>query len=138
MPQSDLVKSIYIAASGMRAQSDRLRVVSQNIANAESVGTHPGEDPYRRKTVSFKNVMNREMETQLVKTGKYGYDKSDFLKKYDPSHPAADKDGYVLYPNVNPLVEMMDMREARRGYEANLNVIEASKSMISQTLNMLR
>lgn len=138
MPQSDLVKSLYIAASGMRAQSDRLRIVSQNIANAESVGTRPGEDPYRRKVLSFKNVMDREMEAQLVKVGKHGYDTSPFPKRYDPSHPAADKDGYVEYPNVNSMVEMMDMREARRGYEANLNVIEASKSMISQTINMLR
>lgn len=138
MPTSDLVKSMYIAAHGMKAQSDRLRIVSENIANAESVGTRPGEDPYRRKTITFKNVMNREMEADLVKVGKYGFDKGDFQRKYDPSHPAADQDGYVLYPNVNPMVEMMDMREARRGYEANMNVIEVSKGMIMQTINILR
>lgn len=138
MPTSDLVKSMYIAAAGMKAQSDRLRIVSENIANAESVGTRPGESPYRRKTITFKNAMNREMETDLVKVGKYGYDKTDFQRKYDPSHPAADADGYVLYPNVNPLVEMMDMREARRGYEANMNVIEVSKGMLMQTINILR
>lgn len=138
MPTSDLVKSMYIAASGMKAQSDRLRIVSENIANAESVGTRPGEAPYRRKVLTFKNVMDRKMETELVKTGKYGYDDSQFIKKYEPSHPAADEEGYVQYPNVNAMVEMMDMREARRGYEANLNVIETSKGMISQTINMLR
>lgn len=138
MPTSDLVKSMYIAASGMKAQGDRLRIVSENIANAESVGTREGQAPYRRKTISFKNVMDRKMETDLVKTGKYGYDSSDFDRRYEPSHPQADKDGYVLYPNVNRLVEMMDMREARRGYEANVNVIEVSKGMIMQTINMLR
>ena len=138
MPESNLVKSLYIAASGMRAQSDRMRIVSENIANAESVGVRPGEDPYRRKVVSFKNVLDREMETPLVKVSKYGYDKSEFKLKYDPTHPAADDQGYVKYPNVNSLTEMMDMREARLGYEANLNVIEVSKGMISQTINMLR
>lgn len=138
MPQSDLVKSMFIAASGMKAQSDRLRIVSENIANAESVGTRPGEEPYRRKTITFKNVMDRQTETELVKSAKYGYDQSAFQKKYDPSHPAADEEGYVLYPNVNSMVEMMDMREARRGYEANMNVIEVSKGMITQTINMLR
>lgn len=138
MPTSDLVKSMYIAASGMKAQSDRLRTVSENIANAESVGTRPGEAPYRRKVLTFKNELDRKMEANLVKTGKHGYDKSDFKLKYDPSHPAANEEGYVQYPNVDPMVEMMDMREARRGYEANLNVIEVSKGMISQTINMLR
>lgn len=138
MPRSDLVKSLYIAASGMRAQSDRLRVVSQNIANAESVGTRPGEAPYRRKVLTFRNIMDRKMEADLVKVGKYGYDDAPFKLKYDPNHPAADKEGYVRYPNINPLIEMMDMREARRGYEANVNVIEVSKGMIMQTINMLR
>jgi flagellar basal-body rod protein FlgC len=138
MPTSDLVKSMYIAASGMKAQSDRLRIVSENIANAESVGTRPGEAPYRRKVLTFENEVDRKMEAELVKTGKYGYDRSDFILKYEPSHPAANEEGYVQYPNVNPLVEMMDMREARRGYESNLNVIEVSKGMITQTINMLK
>jgi flagellar basal-body rod protein FlgC len=138
MPASDLMKSMYIAAHGMKAQSERLKVVSQNIANADSVGTRPGEAPYRRKVLSFKNVMDRKMETEFVEVNKRGYDQSDFKLKYDPSHPAADDKGYVAYPNVNSLIEAMDMREARRGYEANLNVIEVSKGMISQTINMLR
>lgn len=138
MPTSDLVKSMHIAASGMRAQSERLKVVSQNIANAESIGTRAGEEPYQRKVLSFKNVMDRKMEIEKVEIGKRGNDESPYALRYEPNHPMADERGYVQYPNVNPLVEMMDMREARRGYEANLNVIEVSKGMLMQTINMLR
>lgn len=138
MPTSDLVKSMHIAASGMKAQSDRLRIVSENIANSESIGTRPGEAPYRRKVLTFKNVMDREMEVEKVEVGKYGYDDSGFKLRYEPHHPAANEEGYVQYPNVNRMVEMMDMREARRGYEANVNMIEVSKGMILQTINMLR
>jgi len=133
----DLVKSLHIAASGMKAQSDRLRIVSENIANADSVGKFAGDEPYRRKTISFKNELDREMGIEKVAVSDYGVDKSDFEKKYDPSHPAADNEGYVLQPNVNSMVEMMDMREARRGYEANMNIIEVSKSMLQQTIGML-
>lgn len=135
---SDLVKSLYIGASGMKAQSDRLRIVSENVANADAVGTRDGEAPYRRKVLSFRNELDRKLETELVEVHKYGYDKGDFSRKYEPYHPNADAEGYVLYPNVNPMVEMMDMREARRGYEANLNVIESSKAMIMQTIDMLQ
>lgn len=139
MPTSDLVKSLHIAASGMKAQSDRLRIVSENIANAESVGVHPGDKPYQRKVLSFENVLDREMEVNKVQVKKYGVDnKTAFPKRYDPSNPAADEQGYVTMPNVNPLMEMMDMREARRGYEANVNMIEVSKSMLMQTINMIR
>lgn len=138
MPTSDLMKSMHIAASGMRAQTERLKVVSQNIANAESIGTRPGEDPYRRKILTFKNEMDRQMEIEKVEIGKHGFDDSAFKLRYQPNHPLADERGYVRYPNVNPLVEMMDMREARRGYEANLNVIEVSKGMLMQQINMLR
>ena len=121
----------------MKAQSDRLRIVSENIANADSVGKFAGDEPYRRKTISFKNELDREMGIEKVAVSDYGVDKSDFEKKYDPSHPAADNEGYVLQPNVNSMVEMMDMREARRGYEANMNIIEVSKSMLQQTIGML-
>lgn len=138
MPTSDLVKSMYIAASGMKAQSDRLKIVSQNIANAESVGTRPGEAPYRRKVISFDNEMDRAMGLEKVRVKRYGYDDSEFKLVYEPNHPAANEEGYVQYPNVNPLVEMMDMREARRGYESNMNMVEVSKGMIMQTINMLR
>lgn len=134
----DLVNSLHIAASGMKAQSDRLRVVSENIANADSLPTRPGEDPYRRKVISFRSELDRELGADKVEVYKYGYDKSDFKKKYDPGHPAADAEGYVLTPNVNTVMEMVDMREAQRGYEANLNMIEVSKGMLQRTVDMLR
>lgn len=134
----DLVNSLHIAASGMKAQSARLRVVSENIANADSLGRFPGDDPYRRKTIAFKDELDREMGINKVEVDRYGFDKAPFEKKYDPYHPAADKDGYVLLPNVNSLIEMIDMREARRGYEANLNVVDVSKGMLKQTIDMLK
>lgn len=134
----ELMDSLFIAGAGMKAQSDRLRVVSENIANAESTGSTPGAQPYRRKTISFHNMLNKELGVNLVQTNKVGVDRSDFQRTYNPSHPAADQDGYVLMPNVNSLVEMVDMREARRGYEANVNVIEIAKSMLNQTISMLR
>lgn len=134
----DLLSTMHVSASGMKAQSDRLRIVSQNIANAESTGTRPGEDPYRRKTIAFKDKLDRELGLETVKVSRYGTDSRDFPLKYDPTHPAANEEGYVKMPNVNSITEMMDMREARRGYEANLSVIEASKSMLSQTINLLR
>jgi flagellar basal-body rod protein FlgC len=135
---TDLVNSLYIAGSGMKAQSDRLRVVAENIANVDSVGERPGDLPYRRKVISFHNEMDRELGVHRVRANKIGYDKGEFTKKFDPSHPAADKEGYILTPNVNAMVEMVDMREARRAYEANINVIDVSKGMLMQTVNMLR
>lgn len=133
----DLVKSLHIAASGMKAQSDRLRIVSENIANADSVGQFAGDQPYQRKTISFKSELDREMGIERVEVSDYGVDDTEFGKRYDPSHPAADNEGYVLQPNVNAMVEMMDMREARRGYEANMNIIEVSKAMLQQTIGLL-
>lgn len=134
----DLIDVMHVSAAGMKAQSDRLKVVSQNIANAESIGTRKGDEPYRRQTISFKEELDRDLGVSTVKTGEIGTDKSDFQKRYEPQNPMADDQGYVLYPNVNPIIEMMDMREARRGYEANLNVIESSKTMLNQTLGLLR
>jgi len=133
-----LADTLHISAAGMRAQGDRLRVVAENIANAQSTSATPGGEPYRRKTVLFQNVLDKEMGVNTVKVTKRSFDQSPFEKKYDPNHPAADPEGYVLYPNVNAIVEMMDMREARRGYEANLNVVEVSKSMLSQTIGLLK
>jgi len=133
-----LSDTMAIAAAGMKAQGDRLRVVSENIANAESTGRTPNELPYRRKVLVFANVLDKEQGINTVQISKRTVDSSEFRKKYDPSHPAADAQGYVQYPNVNSIVEMMDMREARRGYEANLNVIEVSKSMLAKTIDLLR
>lgn len=133
-----LSDSLAIAASGMKAQGDRLRVVAENIANADATGKSPAEAPYRRKLVIFKNVLDKEMGVNTVRVSDRTYDKSEFRKKYDPTHPAADEKGYVLYPNMNTIIEMVDMREARRGYEANMNVVEVSKSMLSRTLDLIR
>ncbi|MBI2254225.1 MAG: flagellar basal body rod protein FlgC [Proteobacteria bacterium] len=134
----ELFDSMFISASGMRVQGERLRVIAENLANVDSVGETPGADPYRRKTVTFRNHLDREMGVDLVEVAKLGTDKSDFRKKYEPGNPAADKDGYVSLPNVNALVEMTDMREAQRSYEANLKVIEASRNMLSRTIDVLR
>jgi flagellar basal-body rod protein FlgC len=134
----DLINSIKISASGMRAQGTRLRVVAENIANAESVGDKVGMDPYRRKTISFANVLNRDLNADMVKVAKIGRDRSDFIIAYEPNHPLADNEGYIRKPNVNTLIEMSDMREAERSYEANLSVIESSKSLIQRTIDLLR
>jgi len=133
-----LTDTLLISAAGMEAQSERLRTVAENLANAGSTSTTPGGDPYRRKLVVFKNMLDREMGIEKVKIAQRRYDMSGFELKYDPTHPAANAQGYVKYPNVNPIIESMDMKEARRAYEANLNVIEMSKSMLSQTINLLR
>ena len=134
----DIIKTMRISGAGMRVQGQRLRVIAQNIANANSLPQKPGEDPYQRKVVTFKNELDRAIGQETVRMDKVQPDKSDFGKRYEPSHPAADADGYVLTPNVNPLVEMTDMREAQRSYEANLSVIKSSKAMLNQTIDLLR
>lgn len=134
----DLMDTLHIAGAGMKVQDDRLRVVAENIANADATAQTPEADPYRRKVVTFQNVLDKELGIETVKVIKRGYDNSDFQRKFDPSHPAADDQGYVKHPNVNTIVEMMDMQEARRSYEANLNVVQVSKAMLNQTLELLR
>ncbi len=134
----ELMKAIKISAAGMRAQGERLKVISENIANADSLSPFEGGDPYRRKIVTFQNVLDRKLGADMVKVRGIVFDKSEFEKKYNPGHPAADEDGYVKRPNVNPLIEMMDMREAQRSYEANLRIISVSKSMLSRTIDLLR
>ncbi len=134
----DLIKALKISAAGMKAQGVRLRVIAENMANAESGAPEPGSEPYRRKVVTFKNVLDRTFGARKVEINKIAVDQSDFKKKYDPAHPSADPEGYVLMPNVNTMVEMMDMREAQRSYSANLNVIEASKTMLMRTIDILR
>jgi flagellar basal-body rod protein FlgC len=134
----ELMNAIKISASGMQAQGTRLRVVAENVANADSLGTTPGDDPYRRKTITFKDVLDRDLGADLVRVAKIGRDMGDFDTSYQPHHPLADENGYVKQPNVNSLIEMADMKEAQRGYDANLSVIESSKSMIQRTIELLR
>ncbi|KJV08664.1 flagellar basal-body rod protein FlgC [Elstera litoralis] len=134
----NLKDAMQISAAGMRAQGQRLRVISENLANADSTSQTPGGEPYRRKIMTFKNVLDRSINADMVRVNKIMPDSKDFELKYDPSHPAANAEGYVLRPNVNSLVEISDMREAQRSYEANLSVIETSKAMLSRTIGLLR
>ena len=135
----DELKNVQrIALSGMKAQTERLRVISENLANVDSTAQTPDATPYRRKVVSFKSELDKNSGAQTVKVDKVRNDQSEFQRRYDPKHPAADKDGYVLTPNVNPLIEMMDMREAQRSYEANLAVVSSSKQLLSRTVEMLK
>ena len=133
-----ILSSLQIAASGLEAQSNRLRIVSENVANARSTGETPGSDPYRRKTVTFESEIDRLTGASLVKVADYGRDKTAFNIEHDPGNPAADKDGYVKTPNVNMLVEMADMREANRSYEANLQTIKQTRDLISATMDLLK
>lgn len=134
----DLITSMKLAAAGLKAQTGRMRVISENLANADSTATTPGGEPYRRRIPTFRQVFDSELGMKVVKTGRVMTDKSDFGKRIDPGHPAADANGYVQTPNVNSLVESMDLREAQRSYEANLNVIGASRRMLARTLDILR
>lgn len=134
----DLMKSIQVSASGMRAQGERMRIVAENLANADSVAKEPGGDPYRRKVLTFRNELDRSLGVKVVKSGKVEKDKSDFEMVYDPGHPAADSTGYIKRPNVRPIIEMADMREAQRSYEANVSAIDIAKNMVSRLLELLR
>jgi len=134
----DLLKTLRISAAGLKAEGERMRVVAENLANADTVSDKPGGEPYRRKLVTFKNALDRVLGTNLVKVGGVVTDKTAFDKKYDPGNPAADAQGYVLTSNVKPLVEMMDLREAQRSYEANLSVVDASRTMLLRTIDVLR
>lgn len=134
----DLKATMFIAGAGLQAQGVRLRVVSENLANSDSTANTPGGDPYRRKIVTFKNELDRALDADVVRVNEIGEDSSPFGLDYDPNHPAANEQGYVKMPNVNRLIEMTDMKEANRSYRANLQVIENTKSMLSQTVNLLR
>ncbi len=135
---SEIDASLRIAASGLHAQGMRLRVVAENLANASSIGASPEELPYRRQVVSFRNVFDREIGASTVEIGRVSRDTSEFVRRYEPGSPAADQAGYVRYPNVNPLIEMMDMRDAQRSYDANLSVIESARSMLQGMVDLLR
>lgn len=134
----NLSVSADIAVSGMKAQAERLRVISENMANADSVGIRPGEDPYRRQVVTFKNYVDEATGAQLVKVDNVLPDRSPFQMKYMPDHPAANAEGYVAMPNVNPLVEMMDMKEAQRSYDANMSMMQTARDMNSKILDVLK
>ena len=134
----DFIKTLAIAASGLRAQAGRMRIISENIANADSTAATPGADPYRRKVPTFATELDRSVGARVVSLGRVATDQSDFRLKYEPGNPMADASGNVKYPNVNSLVEMTDMRDAQRSYEANVNVISATRRMIQRTLDILK
>ena len=134
----DFDATIRIAASGLTAQSDRLRVISESLANADSTAQRAGGDPFRRKIATFRSEIDRALDARVVGLGRVRNDPSEFRIKHDPGHPSADANGNVKYPNINPLIEMNDMREAQRSYEANINVIGATRRMIQRTLDILK
>jgi flagellar basal-body rod protein FlgC len=134
----DFARSMGIATSGLRAQAGRMRVISENIANADSTAPTAGGDPYRRKVPTFSSALDRTLDAQVVSLGKIRPDNTAFRLRHEPSNPSADATGNVKYPNVNPLIEMTDMRDAQRSYEANLNIISATRRMIQRTLDILK
>ena len=136
---SDLYNAVTLSSHGMKAQSTRIRVISENLANADTAAAQPGENPYTRKTITFKNVMDRQIGANTVEVSKIKEDtKRPYPVKYMPDHPGADENGYVKTPNVDTLVEMMDMREAQRSYEANLGMMDQSRAMINRTIDLMR
>ena len=134
----DISKALAISASGMDAQTARLRVIAENLANQDTTGSTPGAEPYRRKVITFEARMDRALGTEAVRVKHITKDQSAFPQRFDPSHPAADAQGYVKTSNVNTFVEVMDMREAQRTYSANLNVLETTRTMLSRTIELLK
>ncbi len=133
-----LTAALRISGSGMQAQSTRMRVVSENLANAQSTGRTPGADPYRRKTVTFAEEMDRAMGAPTVVVKDIGTDRSPFEVNHDPGNPAADADGNVKMPNVNVLIELSDLRQANRSYSANVEAISQARSMLTMNIDLLR
>ena len=134
----DLLKALDISARGMDVQTTRLRVIAENLSNQDTTGTSPESLPYRRKTVAFGHQLDAALGTDVVRVRKVGEDKSEFPLRYDPSHPAANAQGYVRTPNVNSFVEVMDMREAQRSYNANLAVMQTTRGMLTRVIEMLK
>ncbi len=134
----DLAQALTISARGMQAQTERLRVIAENLANQDSTGSYPGATPYRRRSTVFANTLDKSLGTETVSVKAIIPDRTPFPQKYDPGNPAADANGYVSTPNVNSFVEMMDMREAERSYSANLNVMQASRSMLTRVIDLLK
>jgi flagellar basal-body rod protein FlgC len=135
---SDLMSAMGAAATGLRAQTVRIRISAENLANADTTASTPGGDPYRRKAPVFRTYYDREVQADTVKVTGSRLDTTPFPEKYDPSHPAADARGYVKMSNVSSLIEMADLREAQRAYEANLNVIESSRAMLLGIVGLLK
>lgn len=133
----DIGTAMQISAAGLRSQSARLRIISENIANANSTGATPGEDPYRRQVPVFQSYVDRAVGAELVRVDRVTLDPSEFTLRFDPGHPAANDEGYITLPNVNPLIEMMDLREAQRSYEANLGAMDTMRAMAASTLRIL-
>jgi flagellar basal-body rod protein FlgC len=131
-------ETLQIAASGLRAQSARMRIIAENVANADSIARTPDADPYQRKLAVFDSVLDREIGARVVRMDDVTLDTSDFRLVYEPGHPAANTEGYVKYPNVSSLIELMDMRDAQRTYEANLTMVEGTRRMMERTLDLLR
>ena len=138
MTDDPLQASLRIAASGLQAQSARLRIVSENIANAQSTGATAGADPYARRTVSFESALDRSTGAELVQVKTIGLDRAPFRLERDPGNPAADAQGIVKMPNVDVLIELADMREANRSYEANLQVAKESADMLNVTVALMK
>ena len=134
----DLLKSIAVAASGLKAQSGRMRVIAENIANADSTANVNGGEPYRRRVPTFHTVLDKEIGARVVGLGRVRTDPSDFRSNFEPGNPRADENGYVKLSNVNTIVEAVDMREAQRSYQANLNVVQTARQMVSRALDVLR
>ena len=134
----DINKALAVSSRGMAVQTARLRTIAENLANQDTTGSVAGAEPYRRKVISFENRLDRALGTETVRVKSIATDKSDLPQRFDPSHPAADAKGYVRTPNVNSFIEVMDMREAQRGYSANLNVMEVTRSMLTRTLDLLK
>jgi len=135
---SDLTDIFAISGAGLKAQNQRMKVIAENVANASTTASAPGQKPYQRQVITFKKEFDKALGAYKVKTDGIRPDNSEFVKKYDPSHPAADAQGYILQPNVNPMVELMDMNEANHSYQANLDVVAASRSMLLKTIGMLQ
>ena len=133
----DFLKSLAIASAGLRTQAGRMRVISENLANADSTATDATGDPYRRRIPTFRSELDAKLGTRVVSLGPVATDPSDFHARYEPGHPSADASGMVRYPNVNTMVELADMRDAQRSYEANLNVITATRRMLLRTISIL-
>ncbi len=138
MRSTDFSDIFKVATAGMRVQGERIRIIAENIANSDSTGLSPGAEPYRRRQITFKEVLDKTSNLSSVKVASITKDPSAFTKEYNPEHPAADAKGYVLKPNVKSLVEGLDMREAQRSYEANLSVIDTIKNMFARALDILR